>query len=170
MKKIILSLIALFILIMVIVFINNLSDSETSNTETLTTPSTSTNSDSLMLKSNFEVLHGLSTDYKKADIDLVFSSMAFHHISDIEQTLVHLHSIMTPNGKIVVGDIRTENGSFHHFEPIPHTGFDTNELSVLFEKAGFKVHTVKTYNILKRERSPGVITDYDQFILVAEKI
>ena len=56
MKKIILSLIALFILIMVIVFINNLSDSETSNTETLTTPSTSTNSDSLMLKSNFEVL------------------------------------------------------------------------------------------------------------------
>ena len=56
MKKIILSLIALFILIMVIVFINNLSDSETSIQETLTTPSTSTNSDSLMLKSNFEVL------------------------------------------------------------------------------------------------------------------
>lgn len=119
--------------------------------------------------SNFEVLHGLVTDYKKADIDLAFSSMAFHHISDIEQTLAHLHSIMKPNGKIVIGDIRTENGSFHHFEPIPHTGFDTNELSVQFEKAGFKVQTVKTYNILKRERTPGVITDYEQFILVAEK-
>jgi hypothetical protein len=68
-----------------------------------------------------------------------------------------------------VGDIRTEDGSFHHFEPIPHKGFDTNELSEKFEKAGFKILSTETYNVLNRERTPGVFTDYEQFMLVAER-
>jgi len=116
-----------------------------------------------------EIVHGEITGYTEQDIDFVFSCMAFHHIPDIEEAVHHLYEITNSGATIVVGDIRTEDGSFHHFEPIPHKGFDTFDLSAKFEKAGFKVHSAETYNILKRERIPGVIVEYEQFMLVAVK-
>ncbi|MDD3077562.1 MAG: methyltransferase domain-containing protein [Paludibacter sp.] len=124
----------------------------------------------LQKSDNAQIVHGEVAEYKNCDIDFAFSCMAFHHIVDIDATLEHLATITRKGATIVVGDVRTEDGSFHHFEPIPHTGFDTDELGRQFEKAGFKVHFVKTYNILKRERTPGVISEYEQFMLVAQKI
>jgi len=116
-----------------------------------------------------EIVEGEVFEYKKQDVDFVFSCMAFHHIPDIEKTLEHLYQITNTGATIFVGDIRTEDGSFHHFEPIPHKGFDTAELSEKFEKAGFKVLSTETYNVLNRERTPGVFTNYEQFLLVAER-
>ncbi|MEI8273088.1 MAG: class I SAM-dependent methyltransferase [Paludibacter sp.] len=118
---------------------------------------------------NVEIVHGEIFNYKKQDIDLIFSSMAFHHIPDIEAAISHLYSITKPGASVVIGDIRTEDGSFHHFEPIPHKGFDTDELSVRFSRAGFKVLSADTYNILQRERIPGQISEYEQFLLIAKK-
>jgi ubiquinone/menaquinone biosynthesis C-methylase UbiE len=120
-------------------------------------------------KENAEILHGEVFDYEPKDIDLIFSSMAFHHLPDIDKTLNHLAKITNPNATIVVGDLKSEDGSFHGFEPIPHKGFDTEELSTQFENAGFQVKKVYTYNILKRERIPGQVNIYEQFILVAVK-
>lgn len=116
-----------------------------------------------------EILLGEVTDYNEKDIDFVFSCMAFHHIPDIDKTLKHLFEIAKPGAIIAIGDIRTEDGSFHHFEPIPHKGFDTNELSEKFAKAGFNVLSAETYNVLERERVPGIIGIYEQFLLIAEK-
>jgi ubiquinone/menaquinone biosynthesis C-methylase UbiE len=116
-----------------------------------------------------EILHGEISEYRSPDIDFVFSNMAFHHIEDIPKTLEHLFSITTPGAKIAIGDIRSEDGSFHRFDPIPHKGFDTDELSAQFEKAGFRVLHVETYNVLRQEKIPGKLSDYEQFILIAEK-
>jgi ubiquinone/menaquinone biosynthesis C-methylase UbiE len=120
--------------------------------------------------SNCEIVHGEVFEYQQSDIDFVFSCMAFHHISDIEKTLKHLATITTDGATIVIGDLRTEDGSFHRFEPIPHKGFDTDLLSELFHGAGFEVVSVHTYNVLKRERIEGVKSDFEQFILIAKKI
>ncbi|MFZ4581844.1 MAG: class I SAM-dependent methyltransferase [Paludibacter sp.] len=117
-----------------------------------------------------ELIEGEVFEYRSQNIDFVFSCMAFHHIPDIDKTLHHLYQITNVGATIVVGDIRTEDGSFHHFEPIPHKGFDTSELSVKFENAGFKVLSTDTYNILNRERKPGVFTDYEQFMLIARRM
>ena len=95
--------------------------------------------------------------------------MAFHHIEDIAHTLKHLHSITRPGAVVVIGDIRSEDGSFHRFQPIPHRGFDTGALSVQFEQAGFAVDAVETYHVLRQEKIPGTISEYEQFILVAHK-
>lgn len=116
-----------------------------------------------------EIVKGEVFDYKKQDIDLVFSAMAFHHIPDVPAALKHLHSITNAGALVVVSDLRSEDGSFHHFEPIPHKGFDTNELSSWFQAAGFTVNLVETYNILERERTPGVVSGYEQFILIATR-
>ncbi len=117
-----------------------------------------------------EIVHGEVYDYTRRDIDLVFSCMAFHHIPDIARTLTHLAAITKPNATVVVGDLLSEDGSFHRFEPIPHKGFDLDWLKTQFVKTGFEVLTAEPYHVLRRERTEGVITDYMQFILVARKI
>ncbi len=116
-----------------------------------------------------QIVYGEVFEYTKKDIDLIFSCMAFHHIPDMDKALNHLYKITSENAIVAVGDIRSEDGSFHRFEPIPHKGFDTGELSKQFENAGFKVEQVDTYNVLKRERIPGKISEYEQFILIARK-
>ncbi len=116
------------------------------------------------------ILQGEVFEYKQQDIDLVFSCMAFHHIPDIEKALAHLRNITKPGAWIIVGDITTEDGSFHHHEPIPHKGFDLKELSRWFNDAGFTVKNSYIYHTLTRERSPGFFTDYEQFILLAQKL
>ena len=117
-----------------------------------------------------EIIHGEVFDYKKQDINLIFSCMAFHHLPDIDKALKHLWQITVPNAVIVIGDIRSEDGSFHRFEPIPHRGFDTHQLAEQFKKAGFEVESHHTYNVLSRERVVGKITDYEQFMLIAKRI
>lgn len=116
-----------------------------------------------------EIVHGEIFDYTKCDINLVFSCMAFHHIPDIDAALNHLYTITQVGALIVIGDLRTEDGSFHSFEPIPHKGFDTDELSDKFKNAGFTVQSAETYSIMKRERIPGEISEYEQFLLIARK-
>lgn len=116
-----------------------------------------------------EILHGEIFDYKRSDIDLVFSFMAFHHIPDIDKTLQHLATITTPNAIVVVGDLVAEDGSFHNFEPIPQRGFDIAELSEKFRNAGFLILTAHPYSTLIRADENGQTREYDQFILVAKK-
>ena len=88
-------------------------------------------------KQKGQIFLGEVTDYKESDIDLVISSMAFHHIEDTSALLQHLYTIIKPGGIIAIADVRTEDGSFHHFQPIPHKGFDTDALSLQFFSAGF---------------------------------
>jgi ubiquinone/menaquinone biosynthesis C-methylase UbiE len=123
------------------------------------------------LKSNgkVEILHGEVFDYTKRDINLIFSCMAFHHIPDTLRTVQHMASIMLPGAWVVIGDLESEDGSFHGFEPIPHRGFDTVLLSGLFVQAGFDVKLVKTYSIISKTRDT-VTTDYNQFMLFAQRI
>ncbi|HLP04751.1 MAG TPA: class I SAM-dependent methyltransferase [Paludibacter sp.] len=119
--------------------------------------------------SNAVIFHGEVQEYIQQDIDLVFSCMAFHHIPDIDGLLKHLAAITNPNAVVVVGDLMSEDGSFHNFEPIPHPGFDVAGLSGQFSQAGFLVLTAHQYNILTKESVDGKIREYGQFILVARK-
>lgn len=119
-------------------------------------------------KRNVEILHGEVFDYTLHDIDLVFSCMAFHHIPDTEKTLHHLATITKTGAWVVIGDLETEDGSFHGFEPIPHRGFDTALLSDQFESAGFTVILVKIYSTVSKSLD-AVTTNYNQFMLVARR-
>ena len=117
--------------------------------------------------SKVEILHGEVSDYSTRDINLIFSCMAFHHIPDTLKTVQHMATILLPGAWVVIGDLESEDGSFHHFEPIPHRGFDTVHLSGLFVQAGFDVKLVKTYNVMSKTLD-NVTKDYRQFMLVAQ--
>jgi len=115
-----------------------------------------------------EILHGEVFEYKQRDIDLIFSSMAFHHITNIEKTLQHLAMITKTGAWVVVGDLETEDGSFHGFEPVPHLGFDTSILSEQFRQNGFDVKSVNIYNTISK-RIDSITMNYEQFILIAQR-
>jgi len=119
--------------------------------------------------SKVEVLHGEVFDYKQQDIDFVFSAMAFHHLNDMEKTLQHIATITKPGAWVVVGDLVTEDGSFHNFEPIPYCGFETSVLSKQFVKAGFDVKLAKIYNVITRITDEKT-TNYEQFMLIAKRL
>lgn len=119
--------------------------------------------------SKVEILHGEVFEYIKQDIDFVFSAMAFHHLTDIEKTLEHLATITKSGAWVVVGDLVTEDGSFHNFEPIPYCGFDTKVLSKQFVNAGFDVKLVKIYNVITRITDEKTI-NYEQFMLIAKRL
>lgn len=116
-----------------------------------------------------ELLEGEIYAYRQSDIDLVFACMAFHHVPDTDKALAHLASIVKSGGHVVIGDLMPEDGSFHSFNDIPHKGFDTDQLTQQFISAGFEVHKAYVYDALERERIPGVMGKYEQFILVAQK-
>jgi len=115
-----------------------------------------------------EILHGEVFEYKQRDIDLIFSSMAFHHITNIEKTLQHLAMITKTGAWVVVGDLETEDGSFHGFEPVPHLGFDTSILSEQFRQNGFDVKSVNIYNTISKGID-SITMNYEQFILIAQR-
>ena len=79
-----------------------------------------------------------------------------------------MSSIMLPGAWVVIGDLESEDGSFHGFEPIPHRGFDTTLLSGLFVQAGFDVKRVKMYNVMSKSLD-SITKDYKQFMLVAQR-
>ena len=119
--------------------------------------------------SKVEIMHGEVFDYKLQDIDFIFSAMAFHHLNDVEKTLEHLATITKTGAWVVVGDLVTEDGSFHGFEPIPYCGFDTTILSKQFVQAGFDVKLVKIYNVITRITNEKT-TNYEQFMLIAKRL
>lgn len=121
------------------------------------------------IESKVEILHGEVFDYTLTDIDFVFSCMAFHHIPEIEKALRHIYHITKPKAIVAIADLLQEDGSFHSFEPIPHKGFDIDQLTYDFELAGFEIKSVSVYNTLNRERVKGIISTYHQFMLVAQK-
>ena len=123
----------------------------------------------LHAESKIEILHGEVFEYNQQDIDFVFSAMAFHHLADVEKALQHIATITKPGAWVVVGDLVTEDGSFHHFDPIPYCGFDTTILSKQFVQAGFDVKLVKIYNVITRTGDEKT-TNYEQFMIIAKRV
>jgi ubiquinone/menaquinone biosynthesis C-methylase UbiE len=74
----------------------------------------------------------------KNSYDLIISSMTFHHISDIERFAKTMYHSLKTGGKFAIGDLETEDGSFHNSEAsVEHRGFDLEAFIKQFKKAGF---------------------------------
>lgn len=104
------------------------------------------------------------------NFDLVYSSMAFHHIADIEGIIKKLFGLMKNEGKICIVDLNEDDGSFHgdirNYND--HNGFEQKELIEKFEKAGFK--DVVSYTFYEGTKyTKGKEIDFSLFILSAKK-
>lgn len=102
----------------------------------------------------------------KEKFDLAVSSMTFHHIENIEIFLKEVYKSLKPNGKVCIGDLETEDGSFHSNwdDSIKHKGFDKTEFAIKMKNAGFSNVSVETiFEVEKPEKK------YPIFLAFGEK-
>jgi len=105
----------------------------------------------------------------QASAQLIVSLMALHHVADIPALLQVLRKICAPGGQIIVGDLISEDGSFHAPDAAAHNGFAPEALGAMFAANGFAVqHTIRHHTMRKPDAS-GTLRDYPQFILAAQK-
>ena len=103
--------------------------------------------------------------------DLIFSSMALHHVKDVESLLATFFQLLNSGGKVALADLDAEDGGFHGDIPdVFHLGFDRGELGRLLEKAGFRDVSATTAHVIKKESSTtGQTEKFPVFLMTAEK-
>lgn len=120
---------------------------------------------------NANVIEGNIDEVKKtATEDLIVSMMALHHVASIPNLLKKFHSLLNIDGKVIIGDLLTEDGSFHFPETVPHNGFEKTILTDQVIAAGFKIEHFGIFHTMNCEISTGEIKSFDLFLLVACKI
>jgi ubiquinone/menaquinone biosynthesis C-methylase UbiE len=102
--------------------------------------------------------------------DLIYGSMAMHHIVDIDGAVAVLRQLLKPGGRLCIVDLDANDGSFHADEPgfDGHNGFDQRELAARLERHGLVRARSQTFLRDQRNRN-GRMLEYSLFILCAEK-
>lgn len=72
--------------------------------------------------------------------DVIYTSMALHHIVDVRPTLENLYKMLKDNGYFCIAELVEDNGSFHRSEEgfSGHHGFNQEVLKDMLEEIGFK--------------------------------
>jgi len=103
--------------------------------------------------------------------DLVFSSMAMHHIKDIPQLLAIFNRLLNPGGYLALADLDTEDGGFHGDIPdVFYNGFDRPAFAEWMKKVGFSGITTTTAHVMKKENAhTGRLAEFPVFLAVGRK-
>ncbi len=102
----------------------------------------------------------LTTDRLDGSYDVVWSSMALHHVQDLDGLLRSVAGLLVDGGQLAVADLEEDpDGAFHadmaDFDG--HHGFDRERLTEQLASAGFaNVSFVDVTTILKGDREFGV--------------
>ncbi|MEI6820518.1 MAG: class I SAM-dependent methyltransferase [Bacteroidota bacterium] len=124
---------------------------------------------------NIKNLHPVLIDMPKNNlsidkVDYVFTFMALHHVIEIDKLLKNFNSMLNANGYICIGDLVTEDGSFHSHDSSfdGHNGFDKDELTTLLANNGFVVEHYKVFYEIEKEYE-NQMKKYPLFLIIAKK-
>ena len=101
--------------------------------------------------------------------DLIYSSMALHHIPDTDAILAAFHAHLNPGGWLGIADLDQEDGSFHGMEVDVHHGFDRDTLTERARRAGFSDVAFRTVFEIEKDKPAGKRA-YPVFLRVARKL
>ena len=102
----------------------------------------------------------LTTDRLGGSYDVVWSSMALHHVRDLDELLRSVSGLLVDGGRLAIADLDEDpDGAFHadkaDFDG--HHGFDRERLTEQLARAGFaNVSFVDATTIRKGDREFGV--------------
>lgn len=104
------------------------------------------------------------------ETDVVYTLLTLHHIKDLDSAFMVFSKIIRKGGYLFIGDLATEDGSFHYNDPAfdGHRGFDIEELKTRLAREGFVTLSEKILLSLTRE-SGGETKYYPLFILTLRK-
>jgi ubiquinone/menaquinone biosynthesis C-methylase UbiE len=110
----------------------------------------------------------LTTDRLDGAHDVVWSSMALHHVHDLDSLLRSVAGLLVDGGRLCIADLDEDpDGAFHanNVDFDGHHGFDRTGLAEQLARAGFAdVGFVDATTILKGDREFGV------FLCTATKV
>lgn len=100
--------------------------------------------------------------------DVIYTSMALHHIPDIEGTLDKLNRLLIKGGYLCIVDLDEDDGSFHKFEKDfnGHNGFNHEKLKGILEKYGYNFIKAETFYRDTKEEN-GEKFPYSLFIMTS---
>ena len=102
----------------------------------------------------------LTIDRLDAAYDVVWSSMALHHVQDLDGLLRSVAGLLVDGGRLAIADLDEDpDGAFHtdNVDFDGHHGFDRQRLAEQLASAGFAdVSFVDATTILKGDREFGV--------------
>lgn len=102
----------------------------------------------------------LTTDPLDGAYDVVWSSMALHHVQDLDGLLRSVAGLLVNGGRLAIADLDEDPDGAFHAEKVDfdgHHGFDRQRLAEHLAHAGFaEVHFVDATKILKGDREFGV--------------
>jgi 2-polyprenyl-3-methyl-5-hydroxy-6-metoxy-1,4-benzoquinol methylase len=102
----------------------------------------------------------LTTDRLEGSFDVVWSSMALHHVADLEGLLRSVAGLLVDGGQLAVADLEEDPDGAFHAESVDfdgHHGFDRDRLAEQMARAGFTdVRFADATTILKGDRGFGV--------------
>ncbi len=108
-------------------------------------------------------------DSAKERFDLVYSNMTLHHVTNVEQTLVTLATLLKPGGILCIGDLETEDGSFHQSEMQVHHGFDCQQLAATLFQLGLDIEHCHRSHTMEKTDTKGQTQKYPLFFLQARR-
>lgn len=102
--------------------------------------------------------------------DVIYTSMALHHIIDIETTIKNLYRLLKKDGYLCIIDLDEEDGSFHKEEKDfnGHNGFNQNDLKNVLLQTGFKAVEANTFYEGKKVVEEMKVK-YSLFLMIGEK-
>ena len=102
----------------------------------------------------------LTTDRLDGAYDVVWSSMALHHVEDLDALLRSVAALLVDGGRLAVADLDEDPDGAFHADKVDfdgHHGFDRERLAEQLSLAGFDdVSFVDATTILKGDREFGV--------------
>ena len=102
----------------------------------------------------------LTTDPLDGAYDVVWSSMALHHVQDLDGLLRSVAELLVNGGQLAIADLDEDRDGAFHADKVDfdgHQGFDRQRLAEQLADAGFgDVRFVDATTILKGDREFGV--------------
>jgi ubiquinone/menaquinone biosynthesis C-methylase UbiE len=102
----------------------------------------------------------LTRDRLEGTYDVVWSSMALHHVQDLDGLLRSVARLLVDGGRLAIADLDEDPDGAFHADKVDfdgHDGFDRQRLAEQLARAGFvEVSFVDATTILKGDREFGV--------------
>lgn len=87
----------------------------------------------------FTVLKDLTKEDCEEKFDVIYTSMALHHIIDTQKMIKKFYDLLNENGTLCIIELDKEDGSFHenekHFNG--HNGFEQKYMQKILKSIGF---------------------------------
>lgn len=125
-------------------------------------------------KLNLNYIKSYCIDLMKSSLseefDLIYTSMALHHVLDIDAIIGKLYNMINLGGKVCIVDLNEEDGRFHKNEIgfNGHNGFSQKWMKNVLETRGFCNVTSETFYEGVKQVDDGDV-QYSLFIMTGQK-